>query len=164
MTESQLVTNVLEALRARGCTVATAESCTGGNIAHELTLVPGASDVVKGGVVAYSNDVKNRVLGVSQDDLDTYGAVSEPVVRQMADGVARITGAEYAVATSGIAGPGGGTPTKPVGTVWTAIHTPNGTESCVLHLGGKRVEIIEATTRCVLERLLELATAVSADA
>lgn len=108
-------------------TVATAESCTGGYIAHLITLVAGSSDYFKGGVVAYSNEVKTQVLGVNPADIEKYGAVSETVVRQMAEGVKRITGADYAMSTSGIAGPGGGTEAKPVGTVWIGIATPEKT-------------------------------------
>ena len=108
-------------LQQRGLTVATAESCTGGRIAAAITSVAGCSAVMLGGVVAYHNNVKAKVLGVSENVLAEYGAVSEPVVRQMVQGVAALTGADCAVATSGIAGPGGGTPGKPVGTVWVAL-------------------------------------------
>ena len=109
-----------------GATVACAESCTGGNIAHLITTVPGASAFFLGGVVAYSNEVKKRVLGVQPADLEKYGAVSEPVALQMAQGVRRLTGAQWAVATTGVAGPDGGTPQKPVGTVWIAVAGPQG--------------------------------------
>ena len=111
-------------LKMLGKKVACAESCTGGNIAHLITSVPGASAYFLGGVVAYSNDVKIQVLGVRAEDLKNYGAVSEQVARQMAQGVLRITGAEYALATTGVAGPDGGTPQKPVGTVWIAVAGP----------------------------------------
>ena len=113
-------------LRQSGATVACAESCTGGNIAHLITAVPGASAYFLGGVVAYSNEVKKQVLGVSEEDLKKYGAVSEPVALQMAQGVRRITGAQWAVSTTGVAGPDGGTPEKPVGTIWMAVVGPNG--------------------------------------
>lgn len=104
-------------------TVATAESCTGGYIAHLITRVAGSSVYYKGGVVAYSNTVKEQLLGVNAADIEKYGAVSETVVKQMAEGVKRITGADYGMATSGVAGPGGGTEEKPVGTVWIGIAT-----------------------------------------
>ena len=97
---------LLKECRERGVTVATAESCTGGNIAHELTLIPGASDVVNGGIISYSNEVKTRVLGVNPADIATHGAVSIPVVRQMVAGACRATASSLAMATSGIAGPG----------------------------------------------------------
>ena len=109
-------------LRSRKLTVATAESCTGGNIAHEITTVAGCSDYYKGSVVSYANSVKENQLGVSRGILESEGAVSEPVVRQMAEGVAALLQTDCAIATSGIAGPGGGTAEKPVGTVWMAAH------------------------------------------
>ncbi|MDR1918479.1 MAG: CinA family nicotinamide mononucleotide deamidase-related protein [Tannerellaceae bacterium] len=109
-----------ELLLAQGLTMATAESCTGGRIAGMITSVPGSSRYFAGGVVAYSNEVKQRALGVSPRDLEAYGAVSQVVVEQMAVGVLAALGCDCAVATSGVAGPGGGTPDKPVGTVWIA--------------------------------------------
>lgn len=108
-------------LRLGALTLATAESCTGGAIAAAITSVAGSSDVFKGSVVAYSNDVKHRVLGVAQEILDSEGAVSAATVEAMAVGVQRLIGSHCAVATSGIAGPGGAVPGKPVGTVWVAI-------------------------------------------
>lgn len=108
-------------LRLGALTIATAESCTGGAIAAAITSVAGSSDVFKGSVVAYSNDVKHRVLGVAQEVLDSEGAVSAATVEAMAVGVQRLIGSHCAVATSGIAGPGGAVPGKPVGTVWVAI-------------------------------------------
>jgi len=114
-------------LLQQGKTLATAESCTGGNIAHVITSIAGSSAYFKGSVVAYANEVKEKVLGVNPIDLAAFGAVSEPVVLQMADGVRRLLGTDYAIATSGIAGPTGGTPEKPVGTVWMAIATPTTT-------------------------------------
>lgn len=116
-----------ECLRKRNLTVAAAESCTGGYIAHLITSVAGSSDYFKGSVVAYANEVKNGVLGVSMNDIEQYGAVSEQVVKQMAEGAKRVMGADYAVATSGVAGPAGGTPEKPVGTVWIGVATPRKT-------------------------------------
>lgn len=113
-------------LKTLNRTVACAESCTGGNIAHLITSVPGASSYFLGGVVSYANEVKINVLGVNKNDLEKFGAVSEPVALQMAQGVRRITGADYAVSTTGVAGPDGGTPQKPVGTVWIAVAGPNG--------------------------------------
>ena len=124
--ETSLEQRLAELLLERGATVATAESCTGGNVAALLTSVPGASGYFKGSVVAYANEVKAGVLGVSREDLEAFGAVSEPVVRQMAAGVRRLLDVDYAVATSGVAGPTGGTPEKPVGTVWIAVASPEG--------------------------------------
>jgi nicotinamide-nucleotide amidase len=110
-----------EALRQRGLTIATAESCTGGLIGHAITEVPGSSQYYLGGVVAYENNIKTGMLGVDRDILQSHGAVSEPVVRAMADGVRQAMGADMGLATSGIAGPGGGTPEKPVGLVHMAV-------------------------------------------
>ncbi|MDR2914212.1 MAG: competence/damage-inducible protein A [Tannerella sp.] len=110
-----------ERLRSKGLTVGTAESCTGGSVAALLTSVSGSSDYFWGSVVSYANEVKHHVLGVSESDLKQYGAVSRQVVEQMAQGALRILGCDYSIATSGIAGPGGGTTEKPVGTVWIAI-------------------------------------------
>ena len=115
-----------ELLKKQGATVATAESCTGGEIAHLITSVPGSSAYFKGTVVAYHNEVKERVLGVDAEVLEREGAVSESVVLQMAEGVRRLMGTDYAVATSGVAGPDGGTSEKPVGTVWIGVATPTG--------------------------------------
>jgi PncC family amidohydrolase len=103
-----------------GLTLATAESCTAGNIAAHITSIPGSSHFFKGGIIAYSNEVKENLLGVKVETLETYGAVSEQTVIEMARGVMRTLGTDCAVATSGIAGPGGGSPEKPVGTIWIA--------------------------------------------
>ena len=119
-------------------TLATAESCTGGSIAQGLTAQAGASAYFRGGVVAYSNEVKECALGVQHTTLKTYGAVSEETVREMAEGVRLRLGADYAVATTGIAGPDGGTKDKPVGTVWVAVSGPCGTTTQLLHLGSNR--------------------------
>ena len=112
---------LVELLRSKGYTFATAESCTGGAVASAITRVAGCSDVMLGGVVAYHHNIKRMMLGVSETTLLEYGAVSEAVVREMVAGVAERFDADCAVATSGVAGPGGGTPEKPVGTVWVAV-------------------------------------------
>lgn len=141
---------LIGALRQRGLTVATAESCTGGNISHRITTIAGCSDVMTGGVVAYSNAVKMQVLGVPEADLRLHGAVSEPVARAMAEGVRRATGADVGIATTGIAGPGGGSPQKPVGTVWMAVATPKGCTACVRKFPGNRLRVIEQATAAAL--------------
>ncbi len=122
--EDALEKQVGNLLRSKGATLATAESCTGGEIARLITSVPGSSDYFKGGVVAYANEIKVNVLGVCPEDLEREGAVSESVVLKMAQGVQRLMKTDYAIATSGVAGPGGGTEEKPVGTVWIALATP----------------------------------------
>jgi nicotinamide-nucleotide amidase len=121
--DDPLEVRVLNALRRRGLTVAVAESCTGGLIQKRLTDVPGSSDVVRGGVVAYANDVKERALGVRREELVAHGAVSEEVAKAMAQGVRERLGSSIAVSTTGVAGPGGGSPEKPVGTVWFGLAT-----------------------------------------
>lgn len=136
-----------EALRRLGKTIATAESCTGGNIAHQITLIPGSSDYFKGSVVSYANEVKINVLGVNPKDIEAYGAVSQAVVEQMAQGAVRVIGTDYAVATSGVAGPGGGSAEKPVGTVWMAVSDGERTESRCYHFGTERAANIEEATK-----------------
>lgn len=120
-------------LRQRGATVVSAESCTGGLIGHLLTNVSGSSDYYLGGVIAYANQVKQGVLGVPAEALATAGAVSEEVALRMAHGVRRLLGADYALSTTGIAGPTGGTPTKPVGLAYMALVGP-GVEWCEWHV------------------------------
>ncbi len=129
---------VLDGLAARGLTLATAESCTGGSVAARLTGIAGASRAFLGGVVAYDNAVKTGLLGVSPETLDAYGAVSEQTVREMAAGARARLGVDVAVATSGVAGPTGGTPGKPVGTVWIAAEWPGGSDAVMLHLSHDR--------------------------
>lgn len=150
----EIAPDLLDALRQAGLKIATAESCTGGNIAHHLTLVAGCSDVYMGGAVTYSNEAKADILGVDPAVIESEGAVSEPVVRAMAEGACRRFSTQCAVATSGIAGPSGGTDDKPVGTVWTAVVTPRGTFSELYHLAGPRSEIIDKATLLVLRLLL----------
>ncbi len=119
-------------------TLATAESCTGGSIASHLTAQAGASHYFKGGVVAYSNEVKEAQLGVRHETLVAHGAVSEETVREMVEGVRKRMGTDYAIATTGVAGPDGGTPEKPVGTVWIAVASREKTEAKLLQFGGNR--------------------------
>ncbi|MDL2230638.1 CinA family nicotinamide mononucleotide deamidase-related protein, partial [Alistipes sp. OttesenSCG-928-L06] len=140
-------------LLERGETLSVAESCTGGAVASRFTAMAGASGYFLGGVVAYCNDVKRNVLGVSAEDLEKHGAVSETVARQMAEGVRRLTGSTYALSTTGIAGPDGGTPEKPVGTVWMALATPR--ETITLHrlFGNLRDTNIQRATATVIDLL-----------
>ena len=136
---------VHKTLTKQGKTLATAESCTGGTIASRLTALPGASAYFRGGVVAYSNEVKECALGVKHETLTAHSAVSEETVREMAEGVRQRLGADYAIATTGIAGPGGGTPEKPVGTVWVAVSTPERTIAQLMHYGDRRQQTIDRT-------------------
>ncbi len=128
-------------LRGQKMTLALAESCTGGMIAHKITAVVGSSDYFVGGVVAYSNSLKERLLGVERGTLVRHGAVSEETARAMAEGVRTATGADLAVSVTGIAGPGGGSDEKPVGTVWFALATPDGTQAFGLLFGGVRWQV-----------------------
>jgi nicotinamide-nucleotide amidase len=114
-------------LREKKSTLSTAESCTGGNIAHMITSVPGSSNYFTGSVIAYDNRVKTQLLGINEKLIENEGAVSENVVRAMAEGVKRLLKTDYSVATSGIAGPDGGTEEKPVGTLWLAVASESGT-------------------------------------
>lgn len=153
-----LSARVNDALRGRGFTLSVAESCTGGGVAAAVTSVSGSSEIFKGGVVAYANEIKRDVLSVSEESLLAYGAVSEEVVRQMVAGVASLMHTECAIATSGVAGPGGGTPEKPVGTVWTAFLVGGTVTTCKLTLDDcGRAANIEATileTLKIFHRLL----------
>lgn len=150
MSISKAVGQMLLENKAR---LATAESCTGGKIAADITAIPGASHYFEGSVVAYSNRIKEKMLGVRPETLETHGAVSEQTVKEMAEGVRQRMGTEYALAVSGIAGPEGGSPEKPVGTVWTAIASPDGVQTKLLHLGGGRREIIQLTSNLTLHLL-----------
>ncbi|MCM1518118.1 MAG: CinA family nicotinamide mononucleotide deamidase-related protein [Pseudoflavonifractor sp.] len=141
---------LLDHLERLSMTVATAESCTGGNIAHLITSEAGASASFMGGVVAYSNDVKSRILGVEEDTLQSCGAVSIPVVGQMSAGVTKALSTDCGIATSGIAGPGGGTPDKPVGTVCISVTTPGGTVSETFHFPGSRDRVIDRASTVAL--------------
>lgn len=130
-------------LTERGKTLATAESCTGGTLAAKFTALPGASAYFRCGVVAYSNDAKHELLGVDAEAIACHGAVSEQVARQMAEGARRIAGADFAIATTGIAGPTGGSAEKPVGTVWIAVATPRRTTAILKQCGSDRGQIID---------------------
>jgi len=143
----QLIRKMLE---ERQKTIATAESCTGGFIAQLLTAEAGASLVYKGSVVSYSNNVKEKMLGVDVKDLKKFGAVSEEIVQQMVKGALKNINSDYAIATSGIMGPGGGTDTKPVGTVWIAVGNNNHIVSKKFHFRFDRAKNIEVTANNAL--------------
>lgn len=144
---------------SRGLTLSVAESCTGGSVAARLTQIPGASRYFLGGVVAYSNEMKMKALGVTASSLEHDGAVSQEVVAQMAEGVLKLTNSDFSLAVSGIAGPEGGTPEKPVGTVWCAMANKNKpTQTWRLHLTGSRAEIITSSCDNLLQKLLQNVT------
>jgi PncC family amidohydrolase len=145
-------TRLVAVCRERGLTLATAESCTGGLVAARLTSVPGASAVFLGGVVSYANAVKRQVLGVPQTVLDGAGAVSAGCAEAMAAGARRLLGADAAVSVTGIAGPDGGTPEKPVGLVWFGVASGRGARSERRVFAGDR----EAVRRQAADHALEL--------
>lgn len=151
--EHSIEERLAELLVRCGLKVACAESCTGGNIAHLITSIPGSSAYFLGGVVAYANEVKKSLLGVKEADLLLYGAVSEAVALQMAEGVRKLTGADWAVSTTGIAGPDGGTPEKPVGTVWIATAGPEGAAAREFHFSKTRERNIGKASVTALEML-----------
>lgn len=148
--DADLAAVVLDRCRALKLKLAVAESCTGGMLGERLTNIPGSSDVFLGGVIAYHNDVKTELLGVRAEDLERYGAVSEEVALQMAAGVRERIGADVGVSVTGIAGPGGGTPEKPVGLVWIAIHSSDA-KARRFHLVGDRAEIRQRAAQAALE-------------
>lgn len=139
-------------------TLCTAESCTGGYISHLITSIPGSSAYFKGGITAYANEVKVAQLGVNLQDIEAHGAVSETVVKQMAEGARKVLSTDYAIATSGIAGPSGGTEDKPVGTIWIAIATPRGTVAEKFQLSEHRGRNIERSATLGLNMLRKAIT------
>ena len=144
---------VHDMLIQRGATLAVAESCTGGTIASKFTAIAGASQYFMAGIVSYSNAAKSDILGVRMEDIEREGAVSECVARQMAEGARRVAGADYAIATTGIAGPTGGSELKPVGTVWIAVATPTGTIAQMRNSGTDRGQIISRASAYAIEML-----------
>jgi len=146
-----------EALRSRGWRLATAESCTGGLIAAACTQLAGSSDWFERGVVSYSNAAKTELLGVPATLIEAHGAVSEAVARAMVQGALQHAPVELAVAVTGIAGPGGAVPGKPVGTVWLAWGTAAGVRAELLQLGGDRDAVRLAAVQAALQRLTEAA-------
>ncbi len=143
---------LFEFLKQNNLTISTAESCTGGMIAAAITNVSGASEFFGTGVVTYSNDAKMKLLGVGNETLDKYGAVSEQTAKEMAEGVLKLAKSDVAVSVTGIAGPTGGTPEKPVGLVYIGISGKNGTFTYENHFSGGRDEVRRQT----VERAFEL--------
>ena len=145
--------SLLEQARSAHLTIASAESLTGGMIGESLTAIPGSSDVFLGGVMSYTNEVKHAMLGVDVELLERQGAVCEQVACEMALGVRKRIGSDVAVAVTGIAGPGGAEPGKPVGTVWVATSGPRGTEAELFAFHGSREDIRMLTTKAALDKL-----------
>lgn len=143
-------------LRESGKTLATAESCTGGNIAHLITSVPGSSEYYMGSVISYSNEIKKSELNVNADTLVRKGAVSEEVAIQMAEGVRKKYNVDFAISTTGIAGPDGGSEEKPVGTVWIAVADANKTVAKKFLLGTNRMRVIQVASETALNQLRKL--------
>ena len=144
---------VFHLLINKGMTFASAESCTGGNIAHVFTLIPGSSEVFKGTAVTYATSMKTKVLGVSAETIEKHGVVSQQVVEGMAMGIRNLMEADFGVATTGVAGPSGGTEENPVGTVWIGVATPNGVVSKRYNFGKDRENVINRATVMAYEML-----------
>ena len=140
----------------KNATLSTAESCTGGYIAHHLTPIPGSSAYYMGSIIAYDNAVKTGILGVLPETIEIHGAVSEEVCKQMAAGVLRRMNTDYAIATTGIAGPGGGTDAKPVGTVWIAVATSEQIITKKVSFNRSRLENIQFSCMVALDMLRRL--------
>lgn len=152
---SQPEKRIHKLLTDRMLTLSVAESCTGGSIAARFTAMPGASAYFKGGVVSYWNQTKSLLLNVPTDTIARYGVVSEEVVRQMAEGARHAADTHYAIATTGIAGPSGGTPELPVGSVWIAVSSPRRTVSRLVHIRGNRRKVICQAGTAAIELLEE---------
>jgi nicotinamide-nucleotide amidase len=151
--DADLAAVVLELCRARGLTIGVAESCTGGLLGARLTAIPGSSSVVLGGVIAYANEVKVKSLGVTAATIETHGAVSEAVVREMASGARSAVNASVGLAITGVAGPDGGTEEKPVGTVWIAADVEGDVQPRLLRMWGDRDEIRQRSAQWTMELL-----------
>lgn len=156
MSESSLEERVGQRLRTLGATIATAESCCGGLISHRITNISGSSDYFAGGVVSYSNEAKIKMLDVEESALEKYGAVSDIVAIEMAQGARRAFLSDYAISVTGIAGPTGGTEDKPVGLVFVGVASPSGIRVERYLFKGSRDDIKEQTADKALELLLEV--------
>ena len=153
MQDQPIERTVFDLLINKGKTFASAESCTGGNIAHVITLIPGSSEVFKGTAVTYATPTKTKVLGVPADIIGEYGVVSQQVVERMATGVRSLMESDFGVATTGVAGPSGGTDENPVGTVWIGVATPSGVVSKRFNFGKDRENVINRATIAAYEML-----------
>lgn len=153
---SKLLYDIGDLLKAKGWTISTAESCTGGLISSLFTSIPGSSDYFVGGIIAYSNEIKRYLLSVSPQTLERFGAVSKETVKEMAAGVKKLFKSDVGISVSGIAGPGGGTSEKPVGTVVMGVDIPRKIITNIEHLKGERNEIREQAGIQILKRLKNL--------
>ena len=151
----ELASRVIEIFREKGLSLALAESCTGGMIAEMITNVAGASDIFYGSAVTYVNSAKEHILGVARETLEKHGAVSSECAEEMACGARRVYGADVAMSVTGIAGPGGGSEAKPVGTVWFGLATKDGAETFRRRFDGDRAAVRRQTVEEVLRRLAE---------
>ena len=152
---NELASRVIEIFREKGLSLALAESCTGGMIAETITNVAGASDIFYGSAVTYVNSAKEHILGVAHETLEKHGAVSSECAEEMACGARRVYGADVAMSVTGIAGPGGGSEAKPVGTVWFGLATKDGAETFRRRFDGDRAAVRRQTVEEVLRRLAE---------
>lgn len=151
----ELASRVIEIFREKGLSLSLAESCTGGMIAETVTSVAGASDIFYGSAVTYVNSAKEHILGVAHETLEKHGAVSSECAEEMACGARRVYGADVAMSVTGIAGPGGGSEAKPVGTVWFGLATKDGAETFRRRFDGDRAAVRRQTVEEVLRRLAE---------
>ena len=151
----ELASRVIEIFREKGLSLALAESCTGGMIPVTITNVAGASDIFYGSAVTYVNSAKEHILGVARETLEKHGAVSSECAEEMACGARRVYGADVAMSVTGIAGPGGGSEAKPVGTVWFGLATKDGAETFRRRFDGDRAAVRRQTVEEVLRRLAE---------
>ncbi len=152
----ELASRVIEIFREKGLSLALAESCTGGMVAETITNVAGASDIFYGSAVTYVNSAKEHILGVAHETLEKHGAVSSECAEEMACGARRVYGADVAMSVTGIAGPGGGSEAKPVGTVWFGLATKDGAETFRRRFDGDRAAVRRQTVEEVLRRLAEV--------
>jgi nicotinamide-nucleotide amidase len=155
MQDQPIERTVFDLLLDKGMTFASAESCTGGNIAHVITLIPGSSDVFKGTAVTYATPMKTKVLGVPSEAIEKHTVVSQEVVESMAIGVRNLMEADFGVATTGVAGPSGGTEENPVGTVWIGVASKQGVVSKRFNFGKDRENVINRATIAAYEMLRE---------
>ena len=153
---AEVIEQIAQCLRDKGSRICTAESCTGGLIAKSFTDLAGSSDWFERGFVTYSNEAKNEMLAVPTSVIQDYGAVSEAVAVAMASGALQFSRADYSIAVTGVAGPGGGSDEKPVGTVWIAVAGQDQTRACRFQFDGDREAVRNATLQSALEMTLEL--------